>query len=110
MDLLDEVEFLWDDAESEPAALRSNSDSEALPDGRTQYRVTQRGATCPGNVVITFLADGSQAEVHPSQVTKTVRILDPFVLRKVMCAKNCRCSRKCFDSSNEHTATEYLAE
>ena len=127
VDLLDEVEFLWDDAESEPAALRSNSDSEALPDGRTQYRVTQSGATCPGNVVITFLADGSQAEVHPSQVTKTVRILDPVVLREVMCAKNCRCSRKCFDrfplqavkvarmdlvrnSSNEHTATEYLAD
>ena len=154
-----EVDFLWDDAESDgeiPALHSSDSDSDAevpaLHDGSdsdsdssdevsrvprpesdagpapgTHYQVTRSGAECPGNVLITFLMDGSQVEVHPSQVTRAVRTLDPVVLREVMRAKNCRCSNKCYtqfplqtvklarmdllrNSTNEDTITEYLAD
>ena len=156
-----EVDFLWDDADSDvevPALHSSDSDSDdevpALHDGSdsdsdsldevssvtnpeiqsdtgpapgAHFQVTRSGAKCAGNVVITFLVDGSQAEVHPAQVKRAVRTLDPVVLREVMCAKNCRCSKKCFaqfplqavklarmdlltNSSDEQTATEYLAD
>lgn len=138
VDRVEEVDFLWDDVESEPPPLHdSDFDSETdladgpnlanVPDDRKRYLVTKTGVMCPGNVVITFLADGSKAEVHPGQVPKAVRILDPAILREVICAKNCRCGRKCFDrfplqavklarmdilrnSTDEVTATEYLAD
>ena len=154
-----EVDFLWDDADSDgeiPSMHSSDSDSDAeipaLHDGSdsdsdsldevsrvpgpesdagpgtgTHFQVTRSGAACPGNAVITFLVDGSQVEVHPSQVNRAVRFLDPVVLREVMRAKNCRCSNKCFtqfplqtvklarmdllrNSTNADTITEYLAD
>ena len=137
-----EVHFLWDhDSEQDIPDLQS-SDSD---DGDTGFqgkemeerdphfemhkrvKISRHNAVTPGKVVLSFLRDGSQAEVFPHQVPKAVRILDPDIMRDVMCAANCRCSRRCFtqfplevvrhvraemlhNSTNEHSLTEYLAD
>ena len=128
----DEVPALHEGSDSDsdcldevPSVAHPESDTGPAPGAHVQ--VTRSGAKCAGNVVITFLVDGSQVEVHPAQVKRAVRTLDPVLLREVMCAKNCRCSKKCFaqfplqavklarmdllsNSSDEKTATEYLAD
>ena len=119
---VEEAEFVWD---SDTSADTGENDGHPFH-SVAHYRVTEEGATIPGKVLLTFLEDGSSMEVHPEQVHKAVRLLDPTGLRTTMCAKNCRCGRNCStkftlqavrhtrvqllnNSTNETSATEFLA-
>ena len=125
-----EVEFVWDSEEDLHSDLEYGHGpmgEDDPPHNGAKYRVSLRGAASTGKVVLSFVNDGSQVEVYAAQVHKAVRILDPGIMRDVMCSKSCRCSRRCFEkfplesvrlarhdllnnTTNEDTATEYLAE
>ena len=118
-EVVEPVDFVWDsDSDADTPDLQTDSESESDSDcaignrgipppepstNGSHFKVKISGVHHAGKVTVTFLSDGSQVDVLPEQVPKAVRTLDPAVLRDVMCAKNCRCSRQCFSQTSLQT-------